>query len=220
MVDLRQAFVRHPIARRLSPRFDAEALSGDLASIDEGWWRPHLGPYHDGGWESVSLWAPRGDLFEQRSTGGALTSTAALERCPQLRAALDTLPGRRSRARLMRLRPGAHIFRHSDPLEQIAQDLLRIHVPVVTNPDVEFRVNGHRIEMRPGEVWNVDVRFPHEVANRGREHRVHLIVDVLPGTGLRELLEGSEVAASGWLTLYFLKHSLPQGLIRRLRIGN
>src|SRR5262245_62801597 len=220
MLDLRQALVRHPIARRLPQSFDAQGLREDLSSVEEGWWRAHLGPYHNGGWESVSLWSPRGDLFEQRSTGGTLSGTPALPRCPRLRSALDSLPGERNRARLMRLRPGARIFRHSDPLERIARDLLRIHIPVTTSPDVTFRVNGRRIEMRPGEVWNIDVRFPHEVWNLGQEHRIHLVVDVRPAPELIALVSRSEVVARGWLTLYFLKHSLPRGVVRRLAIGN
>ena len=79
---------------------------------------------------------------------------------------------RMSRVRLMRLRAGGRILRHRDPLQDIARGLVRLHVPVTTNPGVRFLVNERRITMQPGETWHIDVRFPHEVHNAGDEDRV------------------------------------------------
>jgi len=112
--------------------------------------------------------APRGDSREQTSKGGEFAATPALAFCPYLAEVLEHFPGRRNRVRLMRLRPGGRIYRHSDPLHTIARGLVRLHVPVLTNPDVRFLVNDVRIPLLAGETWHVDVRFPHEVANEGR----------------------------------------------------
>lgn len=203
-------FALYHIARRLPLAFDAGRLDADLERIDSGWWGAHEGPYHEGGWESVSLWAPRGDRQEQRSTGGDFGPTEALDRCPYTRNVLDELPAEKNRVRFMRLRAGTRILRHSDPIEQISADLLRVHIPIRTSPDVHFLVNDVSLVMRPGEVWHVDVRFPHEVHNAGTTDRIHLVVDLIGSAATAALLEQGESFGQGRLTEYFLGGRLPR----------
>jgi hypothetical protein len=210
---LREALVSHPIARRLSLSFDAQRLCAALEQQKEEWWTRHAGPYHDGGWESISIWAPNGNLFEQRSYGGSFAKTVAALVSPYFWDVAEHFDARKSRVRLMRLRPGARILRHCDPLEDIAPDLVRLHVPVRTHDEVRFLVDDHRIAMRPGEVWHVDVRFPHEVHNAGTQDRVHLVLDLVRSASLDALLEDAQAAGHGRLTSYYLKHLVP----RRLR---
>lgn len=216
----KEAVRAQPTARRLEMRFDARRLAQDLESFDEKWWSAHAGPYHDGAWESVSLWAPRGDPFEQRSFGGAFAATPALAMAPAIREAIDHFGCERNRIRLMRLRPGGHIRRHSDPLHTIDPGLVRLHVPVVTNPAVFFFVNDRRVEMRPGETWHVDVRFPHEVENRGATTRVHLVMDLVRDSELDALLAGGIAAGYGRLLGYYAVHALPARVRRVLMLGN
>jgi len=57
----------------------------------------------------------------------------------------------------------------------------RIHVPLVTNPDVEFRVGGDCVSMKVGKAYEIDnANKIHAVANNGATDRVHLVVDLLP----------------------------------------
>lgn len=213
-------FNRHSIALKLPLRFDPEPLQADLARIPEEWWARHLGPYHDGNWEAVALWAPGGSRSEQRSRGAAFSTTDALSQSPGFQKVIDAMPGTRSRIRLMRLRPGGAIFRHSDPMEDIDPNLVRLHLPIVTNPEVDFRVDDRRIVMLPGEVWHVDVRFPHEVYNRGANMRVHLVMDLLRSPELDALLGGGESMGEGRLTWYFAKQMIPRRVRVRLGLGN
>lgn len=208
---------RFPTATRLPLHFDADAMAGLLDRVAPHYWRAHLGPYHDGGWETVSLWAPGGDAWNQTSQGAAFGATEVLDALPGFHAVIDAIPGSKSRVRLMRLRPGAEIFRHSDPIDQVDARLVRLHVPITTNPDVDFRVNDRRLQMRPGELWHVDVRFPHQVANRGTQPRVHLVVDVHRNGELEALLTRGEAVQRARLAGYFLKHLLPARL--RMRLG-
>jgi len=219
-LDWSAALHRHAIARLLAPSFDAARLASELRRLDEQWWHRHAGPYHDGAWESVSLWAPRGDPFEQRSFGGAFAATPALALAPAFRDVLDAFPCERNRIRLMRLRPGGRILRHSDPLHTIDPRLVRLHVPVVTNPDVVFLVNDTRIEMRPGETWHVDVRFPHAVENRGTTVRVHLVMDLARNAALEAMLAAGRAVGHGRLWGYYARHSLPASLRRAWGLGN
>jgi hypothetical protein len=201
--DVAAIFALYHIARRLPLAFDPSRLEADLERMDQGWWGAHQGPYHDGAWESVSLWAPRGDLHEQRSTGGEFAATEALERCSYIPQVLDAFPSEKNRVRFMRLKSGGRILRHSDPIERISRDLLRVHVPVRTSADVHFLVNDLEIVMRPGEVWHVDVRFPHEVHNAGVTDRVHLVIDLIGNPATEALLDKAESMGRGRLTQYF-----------------
>ena len=200
-------------------RFEADRLAEDLARVHESWWGEHRGPYHDGTWDSVSLWAPRGDPFEQSSKGGAFAATPALKFCPYFAELLDQFPAERNRIRLMRLRAGGQILRHSDPLHTIAKDLVRLHIPVVTNPDVRFLVNDILVPLAVGETWLVDVRFPHEVVNAGAQDRVHLVLDLVPSPELARLINQAKVLATGRLTGYYAKHLLGSRLQRLLGIS-
>ncbi len=200
--------------------FAPDRLKTDLAAIDESWWMPHAGPYHDGGWESLSLWAPGGSMRWQRTIGGPFLATPALRACPYFAEVLDAFPGARNRIRLMRLKAGAKILRHSDPLHTISRELTRIHVPVATSPEVRFLVNDTPIPLRAGEAWHIDVRFPHEVDNRSTSDRVHLVIDLIANSGLESILSQATAVGHGSLAGYFARHSLPVGVKRWFDIGN
>jgi hypothetical protein len=80
---------------------------------------------------------------------------------------------------LARLLPGKRIDLHYDrhPSFSIAH---RIHVPLVTNPDVEFIVGTERLALRPHHAFELNNKLPHSVSNRGATARVHLIFDYAP----------------------------------------
>jgi len=91
---------------------------------------------------------------------------------------------------------------------------------VVTNREVAFHVDGRRVEMREGETWFVDIRFEHEVVNRGASDRVHLVIDMVRNDAICRLVAGAESAGKGRLGGYLLKHSLPMRVKRWAGIGN
>ena len=217
---IRNLYEHKDIALRLPRSFDAARLAADLGRMDESWWENHLSDYHDGNWQTIALIAPGGSRRSQVSFGGAFAATEALEACTYLREVIDSLPGRKNRVRLLRLRAGGAIYPHSDPLHQIDADLVRLHIPVQTNPAVTFLVNDVAVVMQPGETWFVDVRFRHSVTNAGSAHRVHLVVDVAANDELRALMASAESMGKGRLTRYFLKHALGKRIVRLLGIGN
>lgn len=75
------------------------------------------------------------------------------------------------------LEPGAKIHPHRDLTGASHNDRIRFHVPIVTNPDVDFRVSDERIPMAPGDLWCLDTSYKHSVANMGDRSRVHLIIE-------------------------------------------
>ncbi len=79
--------------------------------------------------------------------------------------------------RLLRLGAGSRIREHRDFCLGFEDGEVRIHVPVVTSPLVEFYSAGRRIEMREGEAWYVNFNLPHRLYNGAAFDRVHLVID-------------------------------------------
>jgi len=208
------------VALRLAPRFDPARLTSDLSRMEESWWENHLSNYHDGNWQSISLFAPGGRRSNQFSAGLAFAGTEAMQRCDYIPEVIDRFPGLKNRIRFLRLRAGGVIYPHSDPMHQIDPALVRIHVPVQTNASVAFLVHGVRLPMLPGETWFVDVRFKHSVRNDGETDRVHLVIDLVANRELRAMMDAADSMGKALLTSYFLKHSLPKRVVRWLDIGN
>ena len=56
----------------------------------------------------------------------------------------------------------------------------RIHIPIITNNKCIFEVNGEEINMKQGEIWEINNSGkPHSVINGGEEDRIHLLIDWL-----------------------------------------
>ena len=66
---------------------------------------------------------------------------------------------------------------------------LRIHIPIITNPEVSFTCGDETVHMAAGECWLLDSFFRHSVDNRGSETRVHLVLDTVGSGPLWDLIE-------------------------------
>lgn len=56
----------------------------------------------------------------------------------------------------------------------------RYHIPIITNENVEFVIDGEKMKMLPGECWEIHNGKLHSVSNLGGSDRVHLIIDIFP----------------------------------------
>lgn len=83
------------------------------------------------------------------------------------------------RAVVARLPPGGVIKPHYDkhPSFRIAH---RIHVPLKTNADVVFDIEGARCKMEAGKAYEINNLLMHGVSNGGSESRIHFIFDYAP----------------------------------------
>src|SRR5262245_6434041 len=88
----------------------------------------------------------------------------------------------------MRLSPESVMKEDTDVSLRFEERLARVHVPMLTNPDVEFHLNGTRVVMAAGSCWYLRLSDPHRVANRGKSDRVHLVIDL---------------KVNGWITKLF-----------------
>ncbi len=85
------------------------------------------------------------------------------------------------RANLVKLKAGGEITEHQDKNLSLAHSH-RIHIPIITNDDVFFKIGETTINMLEGEIIELNNRLQHSVRNEGKDDRIHLILDwVVPG---------------------------------------
>lgn len=80
------------------------------------------------------------------------------------------------RVMLARMAPGGVIHPHRDE-NPAAKWPHKIHVPLLTNPDVTFFVDGKDYHFGEGEAVEVNNMGLHAVQNRGATDRIHLIFE-------------------------------------------
>lgn len=166
--------------------FDAEKLAAEVEALPASAWRPH--PTGFVGNEGVPLISPGGaitDAFE-----GPMAPTENLDRLPYIKALMADLGCVWGRSRLMGLGPGAEVPEHID-VHYYWRTHVRLHLPVITNPGVEFTCNGETVHMKAGECWVFDSFSLHDVQNKGKEKRTHLVLDTVGGGKLWDLVEAA-----------------------------
>src|SRR5262249_22731831 len=135
--------------RKLPLRFDAERLAAEVAQLGPAEWRGH--PQGHKGNTAVPLIAVNGDPAND-DVRGPMRPTPLLARCPYVRQVLASLGTVLGRTRLMRIAGQGEATAHVDTNYYWMQRV-RVHVPVVTFPEVEFVCGGRSLHMAAGECW-------------------------------------------------------------------
>jgi aspartyl/asparaginyl beta-hydroxylase (cupin superfamily) len=91
--------------------------------------------------------------------------------------------------RLLRLKVGSRIREHTDLNLGYEDGEIRVHVPIHTNPGVEFYLAGQRVILNEGECWYINTSLPHRVVNAGEADRIHLVIDCVVDDWVRDLFE-------------------------------
>lgn len=188
-----------PDRLRLPMQFDPTRLCEDLARLEVIGWTDHfVKQNYEGSWSVIPLRAPAGETHVIRMiypdpSCREFVDTPFLQQCPYFQEVLAAIPAPLQAVRLMRLAAGSVIREHRDHDLAYEYGAMRLHIPVVTNPDVEFLLNGERVIMNPGECWYLRLSDPHAVANRGTTDRIHLVIDAEAGW----FAGGQELVASG-----------------------
>ena len=189
--------------RRLPFSFDARRMLQDLTRLETEDWIAHfVSQNYQGNWDVLPLRGPAGAthpvmMIYSDPTCTEFADTPFLERSGYLNEVLQSFDCSLLTVRLMRLASGSRILEHRDLDLSLADGVVRLHVPIRTNPSVDFRVNGRRVVMREGECWYLDLSEPHSVVNDGSEDRVHLVLDCEVNDWLREQIHRPGGPASG-----------------------
>lgn len=165
--------------------FDAQALTEKVLALEEAAWAgdPRRQQDYDvhaqtqsiillfcSGWPKVAV---------TRANGWELLAAEAVPLMEQIVRKHYPPGGSVLRAMMARLQPGCRIARHKDshPSFSVAH---RIHVPLVTNPDVEFIVGTERVPPRAHFAFELNNLMFHQVSNNGNTSRIHFIFDYAP----------------------------------------
>lgn len=163
--------------------FDPEKLKNDVRKIiDKNWTNHYNTNDYSGKWTSIALMSQNGksdSIFALPSGDEKLVPTEIMESCTYFQEILDSFLFEKTAARLLKLDVGAEIKPHTDNCLGYEDGCFRLHIPIITNSEVEFILDGNRLIMNEGECWYIDANFTHSVANRGTEDRIHLVIDGL-----------------------------------------
>ena len=187
-------------AFRLSRTFAAARLQQELDALVAEEFVPHFNTQcYTGDWSAVPLRSVGGrprHIYPDPAARVPFADAPLLGHCPYVREVLAYFQCPQQSVRFLRLKPGAVIKPHTDLALSFEEGEARLHIPVRTNPDVRFVLDGRRIVMAEGECWYSDFTLVHSVENQGTTDRVHLVVDCLVNDWLRELFAAETARAA------------------------
>ena len=161
--------------------FDGARLQADLSRVMDKTWTAHYNKEHySGNWSSVALLSAGGksaSIYAIPHANEPVVPTEIMEGCTYFAEVFDSFDFPVITARLLRLDAGAVIKPHTDNCLGYEDGEFRLHIPVITNPEVEFILAGERLIMEEGSCWYINANEEHSVANRGAEARIHLVID-------------------------------------------
>ncbi len=180
---------------KLPLKFDPQLLRDDLQRLRNAEWIDHfVKQNYDGEWSVIPLRGPASAthpimMIYSDPTCTDFANTPFLDDTRYIPQVFQAIRCPLQAVRLMKLSAGSRIKEHTD-LDLAAENgMARLHIPIETNDDVDFRLNGTRIVLQEGECWYLRLSDPHSVANNGSTDRVHLVIDAIVNPWLQEMLE-------------------------------
>ena len=166
---------------KLPLQFEEKKLVEDLQSILEKPWTPHFNTDgYEGHWSSIALYSENGEetnIHAMHDEQAVLKETAIMRDCLYLKEVVHAFNCPLLSVRLLNLGVGAFIKPHRDHALGYEDGCFRLHIPISTNDQVQFMLDGQSLNMKPGECWYTNVNYEHSVANQGKTDRVHLVID-------------------------------------------
>lgn len=161
---------------------DLTRLREDLAICEAEQWSGHYNTRdYDGEWTGIALRSVSGgttDLLVQPDAS-SYADTPLLAQCVYFREILERFQCPVETVRLLALSPGSLIKTHRDRGLGYPHGAFRLHIPIVTDEQVIFRVDGCDLQMETGTCWYANFDLPHSVEHPGSIRRIHLVIDGL-----------------------------------------
>ena len=171
---------------RLPVRFDVERLQAEVEALPADAWSRHPQEYEGNtAARLITVGGTQNDIV-----AGAMRPTAALLASPYIQQVLSSFGTVWSRSRLMRIEGGGSVPLHSDTNHHWFFRV-RVHIPVITRPEVRFFCADQSVHMAAGEAWLFDNWREHRVVNPTPHARIHLVADTAGTSGFwRMALQG------------------------------
>lgn len=168
-MQLSSEFIQLPLT------FDVQRMASEISNFHSSDWKPH--PRGFPGNSALSLLSVGGDPLNDE-VKGPMRPTRLLERSPYLMQVLASFRSPIGRTRLMQVAGLSEATAHFDS-SYYWMERVRIHIPIITNPRVQFYCANHSLRMAAGECWIFDTWEMHRVDNGGDEPRIHLVIDTI-----------------------------------------
>lgn len=125
------------------------------------------------------------------------SSVDMLKGCDYIKEVLSGFEAELTSCRLMRLQEGAVIKEHCDPtLDAVHKEVVRLTLPIFSDDDVTFLLNGSEVVMQPGELWYMKLSEPHSVHNNSHKERINMSIDLVWNDWLENWFANNMVKAS------------------------
>lgn len=174
---------------RFSQSYDVHRLQAELTGILQEEWPLHFNTKDfNGDWRSISLRSGTGDSKDVYShPTGNYKDTPVLDKMPYVKEIINSWQCEKESIRLLSLAPGSVIKPHRDQGCAYHDGSFRIHIPIVTNPEVYFTIEEEKLQLSAGECWYMNFSATHSIVNNGDTARVHLIIDGIRNSWTDEL---------------------------------
>jgi hypothetical protein len=118
------------------------------------------------------------NVFPQWKTMGPVIAPLV----DQATAYLNAPRGIATRIAIVEMVPNGKIAPHVDGQAHAAA-AHRLHIPLISPPGVEYKIDGKKFRMEVGQAYDFNNRKQHGVRNKSPRPRVNILVDFLPNPG-------------------------------------
>lgn len=176
---------------KLPFHFDIDRLNLELDNVLSSEWINHFNTRdYENGWSCAPLRSVDGRLDHIMSISDEnFLDTDILKRCPYFQDVLNQFHCEKTSVRLMSLEPGGVIKPHTDPGTSFEDGLARLHIPILTDPHVQFVIDGEAIHFSRGATWYLNASCTHAVTNHSTTPRIHLMLDCIPNPWLQQIFD-------------------------------
>ncbi len=182
---------------QLPYHFDALQLQKEVSMLDKAIWQMHYQTkQYEGEWSGIPLRSIDGkiDNIIISPTGNArYCDTEFLLQSPYLKEVLANFICELQAVRLLKLNAGAIIKQHRDADLCFEKGEVRIHIPILTNHDVEFYLADDKLELKEGDCWYMNFNLPHRLHNKSNINRIHLVIDALVNNWVKDLFSSASI---------------------------
>lgn len=182
---------------QLPYQFDVEKMQAETARLGAAYWKLHFQVKHyEGEWSAIPLRSINGEVdngFISPVETDVYSDTILLKDCTYIQEVLKTFECPLLSVRLLKLAAGAQIHEHKDRDLCFEEGLVRFHIPVITNSEVEFYLDKERMNLKEGECWYMNFNLPHALHNKSSVDRIHLVIDAMVNDWVQDLFSSPSV---------------------------
>lgn len=173
--------------------FDVPSLQDELKKLSDQHWNLHYQTLHyEGEWSALPLRSEDGSLdnvYISTAANPQYKNTTLLNNSILFQGILANFQCPLLAVRLLKLNAGAIIKEHRDADMCFEKGEVRIHIPIITNEQVEFYLDKERIHVKEGECWYMNFNLPHSIINKSEIDRVHLVIDATVNDWVNKLFQ-------------------------------